>query len=356
MNKNVIKFKNDPYIISEIGINHNGYLSLAKKLIKASVLSGANAVKFQKRNVDDLVNDKSKLKKAKGYLSKNESDINHKSPKFGAWTYPETRLELSDNDYFEIKKYCIKLKVDLVVTPWDEHSVDFLIKLGVKYMKIASIDATNYHFCEYVARKRKPTIISTGMSTYKEILETQKIFNRFKTPHIFLHCTSAYPSKNSDKNLKCILKLRKLLNEDVGFSGHGIGSVGASGAVALGAKLVEKHVTLSRKMLGPDHAASLEFDEFSNMVNLSRGIKEALGSDEKKFLKSEKVLHDVLIRKFVTRKEVFKNEKIDFDNVKTAVTYSSRGILPKNYKNIFGKKFKKDIKANSIFELKDLKS
>ena len=109
-------------------------------------------------------------------------------------------------------------------------------------------------------------------------------------------------------------------------------------------------------MLGPDHAASLEFDEFSSMVNLTRGIKEALGSDEKKFLKSEKVLHDVLIRKFITRKQVFKNEKINFKNVKTAVTYSSRGILPKNYFNILGKKFKKNIKANSVFELKDLKS
>ena len=103
MNKNVIKFRKDPYIISEIGINHNGYLSLAKKLIKASVLSGADAVKFQKRNVDDLVNDKSKLKKAKGHLSKNENDINHKSPKFGAWTYPDIRLELSERSYFEIK-------------------------------------------------------------------------------------------------------------------------------------------------------------------------------------------------------------------------------------------------------------
>ena len=206
-------------------------------------------------------------------------------------------------------------------------------------MKIASVDATNYHFCEYVARKRKPTIISTGMSTYKEILETQKIFNKFKTPHIFLHCTSAYPSKNSDKNLKCILRLRKLLKEDVGFSGHGIGSVGASGAVALGAKLVEKHVTLSRKMLGPDHAASLEFHEFSNMVNLSRGIKEALGSDEKKkFLKSEKVLHDVLIRKFVTRKNVLRNEKINFHNVKTAVTYSSKRNSSKKLQKNFWKK------------------
>ena len=356
MSKNVIKFNKDPYIISEIGINHNGYLSLTKKLIRESVKSGANAVKFQKRNVEDLVNDKTKLRKAKGYLSKNENDIYRKSPKFGAWTYPDTRLELSEKNYIEIKKLCKKLKVDLVVTPWDEKSVDFLVKLGVSFLKIASIDATNYHFCEYVARKRKPTIISTGMSTYKEILKTQKIFNKFKTKHIFLHCTSAYPSKNSDKNLKCIPKLKKLLNEDVGFSGHGIGPVGAAGAVSLGAKVIEKHVTLSRRMLGPDHAASLEFHEFKEMTNLARGIKEALGSDNKKFLKSEKVLHDVLIRKFVTRKDVKKNEKVKFYNVKTAVTYNKNGILPKHYDKIINKKFKRDIKSGSVINFTDLKS
>ena len=355
MNKNTIKFKHEPYIISEIGINHNGYLSIAKKLIKESVKAGANAVKFQKRDVDDLVNNKTLLKKAKGYLSKNENDINHSSPKFGAWTYPDTRLELSERQYQIIKKYCKKLKVDLIVTPWDEKSVDFLIDLGIDYLKIASIDATNYHFCEYVAKKKKPTIISTGMSTYEEILQTQKIFNKYKTKHIFLHCTSAYPSKNSDKNLQCIPKLRAILKEDVGFSGHGIGSVGAAGAVALGAKVVEKHVTLSRKMLGPDHAASLEFNEFKNMVDLSRGIKVALGSDNKELLKSEQVLHDVLIRKFVTRKNVSKNEKLNFNNIKTAVTYSKRGILPKNYYKILGKSFKKNMNYGALFELKDLK-
>lgn len=107
-------------------------------------------------------------------------------------------------------------------------------------------------------------------------------------------------------------------------------------------------------MLGPDHAASLEFEEFENIVNLSRGTKEALGSDEKKFLTSEKVLHDVLIRKFVTRKNVKRGEKIHFNNVKTAVTYSKKGILPKNYFNILGKKFNKNIKANSILNLKDI--
>ena len=108
------------------------------------------------------------------------------------------------------------------------------------------------------------------MSTYKEILKTQSIFRKFKTQHIFLHCTSAYPRDEKDKNLRCIPKLRSLLNEDVGFSGHGTGIAGAVGATALGAKVIEKHVTLNKKMLGPDHAASLEFDTFKHMVDTSR--------------------------------------------------------------------------------------
>tara|TARA_B110000881_G_C18593459_1_gene529632 strand:- start:589 stop:1662 length:1074 start_codon:yes stop_codon:yes gene_type:complete len=354
-NYTVIKFKKVPYIIAEIGINHNGYLKLAKKMIFESKKAGADAVKFQKRDAQDLVNSLSKLGKSTGYLSKNEKDIHHKSKKFGTWVYPDLRLELSDKDYREIKKYCKKLKIDLIVTPWDETSMNSLIKIGVNFIKIASIDANNYHFCEFIAQKRKPTIISTGMCTYKEILKTQKIFKKYKTPHIFLHCTSAYPSDERDKNLKCIPKLRNLLNEDVGFSGHGIGIAGATGATALDAKVIEKHVTLNTKMLGPDHAASLEFDTFSHMVDVARKVHTSLGSSEKKFLKSEKTLHGILIRKFVVKKNIKKGEKLNKNNIKTALTYSKRGILPKYYYQIIKKKAKKTLISRHILKLSDLK-
>ena len=354
-NLKVIKFKKTPYIIAEIGINHNGYLGLAKKMILQSQKAGADAVKFQKRNAKDLVNSLSKLGKSTGYLSKNEKDIHHKSKKFGTWVYPDLRLELSDKDYFELKKYCKKLKIDFIVTPWDESSVNSILKIGVNYIKIASIDANNFHFCEYVAKKRKPTIISTGMCTYKEILRTQKIFIKYNTPHIFLHCTSAYPSDEKDKNLRCIPKLRNLLNEDVGFSGHGTGIAGASGATALDAKVVEKHVTLNKKMLGPDHAASLEFDTFKTMVDTCRKIQTSLGSSDKKFLGSEKVLHKILSRKFVVRKEIKLGTKLNKDNIKTALIYSKEGILPKYYYDILQKTAKRNLKAGKILSLKDIK-
>tara|TARA_Y100001970_G_C14188679_1_gene834076 strand:- start:391 stop:1464 length:1074 start_codon:yes stop_codon:yes gene_type:complete len=343
-----IKFKKDPYIIAEIGINHNGYLNLAKKMIFESKKAGADAVKFQKRNASDLVNNLSDLGRSTGYLSKNEKDVNHKSKKFGTWVYPDLRLELSDKEYLILKKYCQKLKIDFIVTPWDENSVKSLMKIGVNYFKIASVDANNYHFCDFLASKKKPTIVSTGMCTYEEILKTQKIFKKYQTPHIFLHCTSAYPSDEKDKNLRCIPKLRKILKEQVGFSGHGTGIAGAVGATALGARVIEKHVTLNKKMLGPDHSASLEFNTFKLMVDTCRKVHTSLGSDKKEFLKSEKVLHNVLVRKFVVRKKIKKGQKLNKLNIKTALTYKKDGILPKYYYKILNKKSKRDLKVGQI--------
>tara|TARA_B100000780_G_scaffold185446_1_gene130238 strand:+ start:4637 stop:5713 length:1077 start_codon:yes stop_codon:yes gene_type:complete len=353
-NLNVIKFKKSPYIIAEIGINHNGYLGLAKKMILESQKAGADAVKFQKRDAKDLVNSLLKLGKSTGYLSKNEKDINHKSKKFGTWVYPDLRLELTDKDYLSLKKYCKKLKIDFIVTPWDETSMNSLLKIGVDYFKIASIDANNFHFCEFVAKKKRPTIISTGMLTYNEILKTQKIFKKYKTPHIFLHCTSAYPSDEKDKNLNCIPKLRSLLNEDVGFSGHGVGIAGATGAAALGAKVIEKHVTLNKKMLGPDHAASLEFATFKLMADTCRKVHISLGSPEKKFLKSEKVLHSILCRKFVVRKDIKKGVRLNKDNIKTALIYSKSGILPNQYYNLLNKKTKRTLHSGQVLKLSDI--
>lgn len=349
------KKKITPYIIAEIGINHNGYLKLAKKLILESKLAGANAVKFQKRDVTDLVNFNKTPGKSIGYLSKHANDIKKTKIKFGGWVYPDVRLELSDKDYLEIKKYTKKLKIDLIITPWDEKSMSFVKKLGVKYIKIASIDANNYHFCEFVAKHRLPTIISTGMCTYNEILITQKIFKKYKTPHIFLHCTSAYPSDEKDKNLNCIPELKKILNDEVGFSGHGTGVVGAVGATALGAKIIEKHVTLNKKMHGPDHAASLEFSTFKNMVELCKKVKISLGDKNKKFLKSEKVLHNILIRKFVIRKNIKKGSKFNFNNIKTALTYKNSGILPKNYLKILGKRSRRNLKIGHVISWADVR-
>ena len=353
--KRYLSSKDEPYFIAEIGINHNGNINLVKKMISASKASGANAVKFQKRDVNDLLNYNLKPSQPIGYLSKNEKDIPKKSVKFGNWAYPDTRLELSKENYFKIKNYCKRIKIDLIVSPWDESSVDFICDLKIKAIKIASIDANNYHFCEYIAKKKCRTIISTGMCTYNELLLTKKIFLKYKTPHMFLHCTSSYPSNETDKNLNCIPVLKKLLKCDIGFSGHGDGFVGTAGAVALGANVIEKHVTLNKKMAGPDHAASLEFEEFEDCINIAKKVYVSLGSNKKRFLKSEKILHDVLIRKFVLIKNHKKNSRLDRKNLKTALVYSKSGILPNNLYKILGKRLKRNLNKGHIIKFSDLK-
>jgi|TARA_B100001964_G_scaffold245387_1_gene332000 sialic acid synthase SpsE len=341
---------NKPYFVSEIGINHNGKLGLALEMIKKSKMVGFDAVKFQKREAKDLLNFNYKIKKGTGYLSKNKNDIPKKSVKFGNWAYPDERLELKQTDYIKIKKLCKKLKIDLIVTPWDEKSVDFLCKLGVKALKIASIDANNYHFCEYIAKKKKPTIISSGMCTYSELIKTQKFFIKYKTPHMFLHCTSSYPSKETDKNLLCIPKLKKILKTDIGFSGHGTNMSGSAGAVSLGANVIEKHSTLSKKMAGPDHAASLEFNELHNLINLCTKIAQCLGTDKKKFLKSEKVLHSILSRRLVARKDILKNKKLKYDDVKPVLIHNQNlGFKGNELYKIINKKLKRNVKRGHIF-------
>ena len=344
-----------PYFISEIGINHNGYLNLALRMIRYSKKVGFNAVKFQKRDASDMINFGVEHPKSNGYLSKNENDIKKATIKFGGWVYPDTRLELKNEDYFKIKKLCLKLKIDLIVTPWDEKSVDFLKKLGVKALKIASIDANNYQFCEYVAKTKIPTIISSGMSTTEELVTTNKIFNKFNSPHMFMHCTSAYPSKEKDKHLNCIPVLRKKLNCEIGFSGHGKGIAGSMGAIALGANVIEKHSTLNKKMLGPDHAASLEFNELEKLIEEGKKVFLSMGTDKKLFRNSEKILHSVLIKKLVARKNIKKDKKLSKSDIKPALIYSSKGLLPKEYFNILNKKPKKDLKIGHVFLKNDFK-
>ena len=346
--------KHKPYFVSEIGINHNGRLQLALEMIRKSKNSGFDAVKFQKRDAKDLLNFNYKIKKPNGYLSKNKNDIPKSSVKFGGWVYPDERLELSETSYKKIKRLCKKLKIDLIITPWDEKSVDFICKLGVKAIKIASIDANNYHFCEYVAKKKKPTIISTGMCTYDQLIKTQKVFLRYKTPHMFLHCTSSYPCTEKDKNLLCIPKLKKILNTDIGFSGHGTNLYGSVGAVALGANVIEKHSTLSKKMAGPDHAASLEFDELKKLINYCVKVNDCLGSDQKRFLKSEKILYSILSRRLVSRKKILKYKKLKYGDIKPALIQNQNlGFKGNELNKILNKKLKRNIKFGHIFSKND---
>ena len=345
-----------PYMIAEIGINHNGYFDLAKKMIEESSKAGASAVKFQKRNIESLVLPGVVIEKPTGYLSKDEFDLPDEEKAFGTWTYPDTRLEFSNDKFLELWKYSEQLGLDFIVSPWEENSVDFLVESGARAIKLASIDNSNYQFCEYIANKGLPTIISTGMSGYENINIIYEIFKKANCPFIFLHCTSAYPSNFEDKHLSCIPVMSKMYDMQVGLSGHAVGIEGTLAGIALGAKIIEKHVTLNRSMSGPDHSASLNFDEFKELVEKGNNVYRALGSAKKRFLSSEKILHDVLIRKIAAVKNIKKGEKIDKSMINTFVTKSETGLKANQFYNVIGSTAKRDISKYDVIEKNDFEN
>tara|TARA_B110000008_G_scaffold257902_1_gene276450 strand:- start:5965 stop:7038 length:1074 start_codon:yes stop_codon:yes gene_type:complete len=351
---NYLTKSNKIYFIAEIGINHNGVFDLAFEMIDESKKAGAKAVKFQKRNPSYLLLEGTMIETPTGYLSQNATDLPDESKAFGSWDYPDTRLEFTDEQHLELWRYTEKLGMDYIISPWDEDSLNFLVKNKAKVIKIPSIDTSNFWFMEVVASKKIPVIASVGMCDWSEINTTWKIFEKADCPLMFLHCVSAYPSELKDKNLKCIPILQKLFNEDVGFSGHGTGPTGTLGAVALGADVIEKHVTLSREMSGPDQNASLEFDEVNSLIKEANNTKIALGTTDKIFQESESVLHGVLVKKIIISKDLKKGDSFSQGNIRTVVTKQNGGLLPNKYYEIVNKVASRDLPKNHILEISDI--
>tara|TARA_X000000950_G_C13919822_1_gene662847 strand:- start:9506 stop:10585 length:1080 start_codon:yes stop_codon:yes gene_type:complete len=344
------------YFIAEIGINHNGNIDLAKKMIKKSSDAGAKGVKFQKRNIKLLTDPNMKIEEPTGYLSQHEKDLPDENKAFGTWTYPDKRLEFDDLQYKELIEYSKSLNVDFIISPWENDSVDFIQKNNLKVIKLASIDTINYQFCKYIAKKQIPTIASIGMANFDQVIKTFEIFKNAECPLMFMHCTSAYPCPIEDKNLNIINVLKKIFPTDIGFSGHAIGIEGTLGAVALGARVIEKHVTLSRDMSGPDQAASLEFDELSDLIVYSNNMVKAMGSQFKKLEESEKALKKILNRSFMAIKDIEKGESFNDENITTVVTKSQNGISPNLYYELIGSKASSKINKNTIISKSHLLS
>lgn len=352
--KNYLTDSEQIYFIAEIGINHNGVFDLAIEMIDESKKSGAKAVKFQKRNPKLLLLEGTEIETPTGYLSQNATDMPDETKAFGSWNYPDTRLEFTDEQHLELWKYSEEVGLDYIVSPWDEHSLEFLVANNAKVIKIPSIDTNNFWFMELVASKKVPVIASVGMCNWAEINQTWRIFEKAGCPLMFLHCVSAYPSEIKDKNLKCIPVIQKLFNQDVGFSGHGTGATGTLGAVALGADVIEKHVTLSRAMSGPDQNASLEFNEVTSLIEEANKIKLALGTTNKVFLESEAVLHGVLAKKIIVSQKLKAGDTFSSGNIRTVVTKKEGGLLPNKYYEILNKKASKNLPKNHILEYSDI--
>jgi len=261
------------YIIAEIGINHNGSLEIAKKLIDLSVVAGCNAVKFQKRNPDVCVPEHQKQQM--------------RETPWGRMSYIEYkyRMEFGKAEYDEIDTYCRERDIEWSASPWDVDSLNFLLQYDVPWIKIPSAMITNEALVRATANTGKKIIFSTGMSTYEEI--DQVIEWLHGCEKIMLHCNSSYPAPLEDLNLKCIQTLKEKYNCEVGYSGHEFRLGTSVAAVYLGATCVERHITLDRTMWGTDHMSSIEPQ---GLIKLVRGVREleiALGDGIKRVTKGE---------------------------------------------------------------------
>jgi sialic acid synthase SpsE len=324
------------YIVAEIGLNHNGKLEIAKKLIEEAVKAGADAVKFQKRNIDKL-------------LIKEWIDKPYFGPNSFGNTYGEHRknLELSDDDWYKLGEYSEKLGLDFLASAWDIDSADFLERIDVPAYKIASADVTNLPLLEHIAKKKKPVILSTGMSTIEEIDEAVETIEKYTNGLIILHCISAYPFDDQYANLNVIKTLKERYRYPIGYSGHEkSGHVITLGAVALGACLVERHFTLDHTMRGPDHAASLEPRGLASLVESIRKQEKAFGSNKKDILDIELPVREKLAKSIVAAKDIKKGQIIKKEDL--TVKTPGTGLKPKYIEKLIGKRAKQDIFEDTI--------
>lgn len=262
---------NNPFIIAEIGINHNGDTRIVKKLIDMAVDAGCDAVKFQKRTIDTV-------------YSKELLDSPRESPWGTTQRAQKEGLEFGKEEYDEIDAYC-KGHIEWFASAWDLESQSFLRQYDLKYNKVASPMLTNMPLLEMISMEKKITFISTGMSTRKQIKDATDIFNENHCPFIILHCVSTYPCKDEDCNLLCIETLGE--SYPIGYSGHEVGILPSIMAVTMGATVIERHITLDRAMCGSDQSASLERKGLELLVRDARLVSTIMGNGEKKVIQGE---------------------------------------------------------------------
>jgi sialic acid synthase SpsE/sugar phosphate isomerase/epimerase len=328
------------YIIAEIGVNHNGILALALKLIDIAAEAGADAVKFQKRSLDQLYG-----KKYLENANAGEKTLRYLLPIL-------QQVELPDHDYDEIIEHCHKRNITFLCSAFDPVSADFLDGLNVPAYKVASADLTNLPLLDHLIEKNKPLILSTGMSRIDEVENTVQFLKERKAEFALLHCNSTYPAAFEDINLRFMLQLRRF-GVPVGYSGHERGIAVSTVAAALGASIVERHLTLDRTMDGPDHAASLEPQGFSKMVRDIRQVALALGTGEEKFFSRGEILNrEVLGKSLVAATRITPGEVITADKI--AVKGPALGISPQNYQKLVGRVADRIVEEDEPFLDRDL--
>ena len=266
----------EPFIIAEIGNNHNGNLDTAKKLIKTAKEYGADAVKFQVKNIEKSF---SKELLDSPYVNENSFGNTYREHKMA--------LEFSEEQMKQIYDFAAKIDIICFSTPFDIDSVDMLERIGNQIYKISSFHVTDLKLIEYVCQTKKPIIISTGMSTIEEIDKAIELIKKYTKDFVVMHCVSCYPTEDKDVNLNVIPTLKKRYNCLVGYSGHERGIAISPSTVLLGSCAIERHFTLDRTMKGPDHASSVEPIGLNDIVTRSKKFFKAMGTSEKNVLDCE---------------------------------------------------------------------
>jgi N,N'-diacetyllegionaminate synthase len=321
--------KNKTFIIAEAGVNHNGSLKLAKKLIQIAKYSGVDAVKFQTFKAQNL----STKNSPKAEYQKRTS--NNKETQFQMLK----KLEFTKKMHEECIKYCKKLDIIFLSSAFDVESLKYLKKLKLSIFKVPSGEITNYLYLKKLGSFNKKIFLSTGMSNLKEIslaIKTLIKFGTLKSNITLLQCNTEYPTPFKDANLKAILSLKKNFKLDVGYSDHTESIEASLAAVALGATVIEKHFTLSKRLEGPDHVASLEPKELKNLVTKIRNIEISLGDGKKKVSKSEKKNLKIVRKSIVAVKDIKKGEV--FTEYNLTSKRPGNGLSPFLIKKLVGTK------------------
>lgn len=327
-------------IIAEAGVNHNGSLELAYRLVDKAKAAGADIVKFQTAKAESVV---SRYAEKAEYQKKSTGN-------FGSQLDMIKKLLLTYEEFVQLKAYCDQKKIVFLSAPFDLDSIEFLYKLGCSVWKVPSGEITNYPYLVKIARTAIPVILSTGMAALDEIEDAVRLLKENGCQDIsLLHCITEYPAPVEDVNLRAMLTLKEKFGVPVGYSDHTLGTEISIAAVAMGAEIIEKHFTLDRRMDGPDHKASLEPDELAAMVRAVRNVEMAFGDGKKEPAASERKNITAARKSIVAKKDIPIGETITEMNITTK--RPGNGISPMKWNEVLGKKAKRNFLEDELIEI-----
>lgn len=328
------------YIIAEAGVNHNGDVQIAKQLCLAAKNAGADAVKFQTWITDNII---TKSVKQADYQTENTGKDESQYDML-------KKLELTFDEFRKIKEYCEEIGIEFASTADDEESLDFLVDLGIPFIKVGSGDVGNISYLRYIGSKKRPVILSTGMSTLADVEVSLKALREGGATDIkLLHCTTNYPCPFDSVNLKAMDTLHNAFGLEVGYSDHTVGIEVPVSAVARGAIIIEKHFTLDCNMEGPDHLASTEPKEFKKMVDSIRNIEKALGTGVKQPTEAEKDISKVVLKRIVAKQMIHEGETITEKSI--CVKRNEKGLPASAWDIIIGTKARRTFDADEGIEI-----